>query len=163
MKRKGLIITFSILGAVGSVLGAIVVFYFCLAYASKETIAKAVTYYRRDDSYITINATITRLEQFEANYYSIYLQYDEQCHDLRFAEDYEIIPSNTKELEKNDFDFAQSDKQYIITVGRRKIHNGSVPLITYPVVEIREAGEDGKVYLDYETGKSNLLSYLSKK
>ncbi len=144
------------------VISLIGIYFGCLMCASREAIDKAVAYYERDDSYISLSAKITNVEK-EGEYYSLYLQYDEQISDLRFAKDFELIPSNVNELQKNGFDFASDDKTYIITVGRREIHNGPVPLITYPVVEIREADDGGKVYLSYETGKSNVLSYIKSK
>ena len=162
MKKKRLIIALSIIGTAVLVLCICFIFYGCLTCASKQDIDESVTYYRNDDSYIGFSAKISNVEKV-GDYYRVYLQYDEQYLDLRFAEYFELIPSNVSELQKNEFNIDSIDKTYFFTVGRKKFHNGPASLITYPIVEVRETDNDGKIYLSYETGKNNILSYLESK
>ena len=162
MEKKHKIIVITSLSISLIALCIIFIFYGCLTCASKQDADQAVSYYKRDDSYINISAKISDVKQI-GDYYRVYLQYDEQIADLKFAEYFELIPSNVSELQKNEFNIAADDKTYVFTVGRKTLHNGPMPLITHPVVAIRESDQDGKVFLSYETGKSNLVSYLQSK
>lgn len=162
MEKKHKIIVFAVVGIPLLALSIFFIFYGCLTCASKQTVDDTVSYYKRDGSYISITAKITDVQKVGA-FYRVYLQYDEQSEDLKFAEYFELIPSNASELQKNEFIMAAGETTYTFTVGRKTINNGPMPLITHPIVQIRENGDGAKVYLSYETGKSNLLSYLESK
>lgn len=158
MKRKGLIITLAIVGPVITFIGLFALFFGLLFYSSEKDKADLLAYYRRDDCYVNVTATVSCVENKENNFYFVYLEYDEKVWDFRYAEYFYVVPSIAEELRKNGFDFTSFDKQYVLTIGRKGIVYDRTSL---PVFAMREAGEDGKVYLDYQTGKTILLSHLA--
>lgn len=158
MKHKGLIITLAIVGPVIFFIGLFALFFGLLFYSSEKDKADLSTYYNRDDCYVNVTGTITCVEHNDNNFYLVYLEYDEEVWDFRFAEYFYVVPSIVEELQKNGFGFTVFDKQYVFTIGRKSIIYDRT---SFPIFALREADDGGDVYLDYETGKSILLSHLA--
>ena len=158
MKRKGLIITLAIVGPVITFIGLFALFFGLLFYTSEKDRADLLTYYKRDDCFVNVTATISCVDHNENNFYFVYLECDEEVWDFRYAEYFYVVPSIVAELQQNEFDFSALDKQYVFTIGRKSIIYDRP---SFPIFAIREAGDGGEVYLDYQTGKSILLSHLA--
>ena len=158
MKRKGLIITLAIVGPVITFIGLFGLFFGLLFYTSEKDKADLLAYYKRDDCFVNVTATISFVEHNENNFYFVYLEYDEKVWDFRYAEYFYVVPSIAEELSKNGFDFSAFDKQYVFTIGRKSI---VYDRHAFPIFAMREADDGGKVYLDYDTGKTVLLSHIA--
>ena len=166
-KKRNIIIIVSVFAPAVMVAVPILGLLLFLTYSEKLETLRALKYYVNDQSYIQIVAQIDQAEEsynsyWGSSYLEIRLKYDGNYRDLRYAEAFDIIVPNVNVLKENGFIAEPGEKYYKITVGRRTISDGPNMLMAHPIVALSELDDD-KVYLDFKTGKINLISFIQTK
>ncbi len=115
--------------------------------------AREKEYYAMEENYVVLTATVTAPPRYfnEDDYYILYVEFDDN-EAAQFEKRVEIHKANGDILEQNGyFDEISLGDEIQITLAPEIFGDGYV----IPAVGIKN---EGKVYLDFETGKANLMA-----
>lgn len=119
---------------------------------------KMVNYYSNDNSYVEVHARITETPKKGSNYVYIKVEFVGQI-DKGFisnrARGFDMPVSDYDIMVSNGFDFEDREAVYKVLASPAIWWDGGQP---FAVAVFSEDGQT--VYLDYETGKKNLLYYI---
>lgn len=123
---------------------------------TKKEVKNLCVLYRNDNSYCTktgiVNVFYYDLQGMEENYSHAFTFYENDT-DISYYCIYKVYSPSSVILKEKNFHKAVTigRSELTITFAKDNFYNN------YPVVAIYM---DGKCYLDFETGKANLLKYL---
>lgn len=159
-KKEKIIVAAVILLIVGVLVGFGVIFYYYLFATSPSKRKKMIKYYSDNNNYIEVGVTLRDTEKLQnkpnGEWFYIRVEFNDPKDKDKFdvGSGFEFPVADYNVLKDNGFEFNDGVK-CVVTAAPRIWWDGGTPF----AVGIKS--EDGQTeYLDFDTGKNNLLHYI---